>query len=94
MKALLDDQDTYVKLRNNPLERVNTSFNKSIKNILVGHKELISKFMTICPSLPYLYGTIKTHKPNLPARPIISSVGSCCYKLSKWLVNSPVGNNI
>ena len=33
-----------------------------------------------------MYGVIKTHKPNNPARPIISSVGSATYKLSKYLV--------
>ena len=33
-----------------------------------------------------MYGVIKTHKENNPVRPIISSVGSCSYFLSKWLV--------
>ena len=33
-----------------------------------------------------MYGVIKTHKPNNPVRPIISSVGSATYKLSKYLV--------
>ena len=39
------------------------------------------------PTLPYLYGTIKTHKDNFPARPIISSIGSASYNLSKYLVD-------
>ena len=34
-----------------------------------------------------IYGVVKTHKPNNPIRPIISTVGSCSYGLSKWLVN-------
>lgn len=34
-----------------------------------------------------MYGTIKTHKANFPARPIISSVGSASYKLAKYLVD-------
>ena len=33
-----------------------------------------------------MYGVIKTHKENNPVRPIISSVDSCSYFLSKWLV--------
>ena len=33
-----------------------------------------------------MYGVIKTHKENNPVRPIISSVGSCSYFLSKWLL--------
>ena len=32
-----------------------------------------------------MYGLIKTHKPDNPVRPIISSIGSCSYELSKWL---------
>ena len=47
---------------------------------------MISKFCKITPTLPYLYGVVKTHKVNFPLRPIISSVGSCSYYLSKWLV--------
>ena len=34
-----------------------------------------------------MYGLIKTHKPNNPVRPNISSIGSATYKLSKYLVN-------
>ena len=86
MLELLNDQETYIKLRNNPLEKDNANFNKNIKGILKDYRELIPGFTTICPSLPYLYGTIKTHKPSHPTRPIISSVGSRTYKLSKWLV--------
>ena len=37
--------------------------------------------------MPYVNGTIKTHKDGNPVRPIISSIGSFTYKLSKWLVN-------
>lgn len=57
---------------------------------------MIPKFLSRSPSLPYLYGLIKTHKPNNPARPIISSVGSVAYRLSKWLVQvlSPVVGSI
>ena len=81
-----------MKIRNNPTEKENLNINRNIKSILKQNKELINKFTTICPTLPYLYGVIKTHKPNNPARPIVSSVGSCTYKLSKWLVKelSPV----
>ena len=34
----------------------------------------------------YLYGNVKTHKPGFPIRPIISTVGSVSYSLSKFLV--------
>lgn len=64
-----------------------STFNKKLKQLLKGHNDLIKKLTTTCPSLPYMYGLIKTHKPNNPVRPITSSVGSIGYKLSKWLVS-------
>ena len=48
-------------------------------------KEWKQKFKPFTPRLPYKYGLIKTHKPVNPVRPIISSIGSCSYELSKWL---------
>lgn len=96
MNDLLSDDTTYSKLRSNPLERVNSSFNKSLKQLLKGQDHLIKKCTSISPSLPYMYGLIKTHKPGNPPRPIISSAGSVTYKLSQWLVSllSPLVGNI
>lgn len=105
MNDLLIDDVTYYKLEKSPLETVNAQFNKKIKTLLKGDDELIKRFSSRSPSLPYMYGLIKTHKPNNPARPIISSVGSVTYKLSKWLVsllsplvgtisNSNIKNNV
>ena len=61
-------------------------FNKSVKLELKNHKNILNSVVTIAPSLPYLYGLVKTHKQGNPMRPIISSVGSITYKLSKFLV--------
>ena len=57
---------------------------------------LIKQFTPQCASLPYMYGLVKTHKINNPIRPIISSVGSVSYNLSKWLVKilTPLVGNI
>ena len=33
-----------------------------------------------------LYGLLKVHKPGTPLRPILSSIGTCGYNLSKFLV--------
>ena len=86
MSNLLSDVNTYCELTRNPLESVNSNFNRKLKLILKGQDELIKQFSSQCASLPYMYGLIKTHKPNNPVRPIISSVGTITYKLSKWLV--------
>eukprot|EP00794_Sanderia_malayensis_P010369 gene10369-11449_t len=34
---------------------------------------------------PRMYGLPKTHKPNIPLRPILSMVGSAQHQLAKWL---------
>ena len=37
--------------------------------------------------LPHIYGLPKIHKPDLPLRPIVSSIKSVNYNLSKWISN-------
>ena len=89
---LLSDLTTYEPLTSDPSERVLSNFNKRVKTVLKNNQDLSKQLLTISPSLPYLYRLVKTHKPNNPIRPIISSVGSVTYKLSKWLVKilSPI----
>ena len=87
VENLLSDENTYEKLQKNPSETFNSSFNKKVKALLRGNEEVLKRITSISPSLPYMYGVIKTHKPNNPVRPIISSVGSITYKLSKYLVS-------
>ena len=93
---LLTDPDTYVCVPRNPLDKFNRDFNKSLRTLLVGNNNLINSFSARCATLPNLYGLIKTHKPNNPIRPIISSIGSATYKLSKFLVKilSPLVGSI
>ena len=70
-----------------------------------GNNGLIKQLSFASATLPYMYGLVKTHKPNNPVRPIISSIGSITYRLSKYLVhllnpiigtisNSNVKNNV
>lgn len=92
-------------LRKNPLDCVNSSFSKKLQQFMKDHDYFLKKFTTTSSSLPYMYGSIKTHKPENPVRPMTSSDGSISYKFSKWLVtvfiyvdgtisNSSVRNNI
>lgn len=87
MLDLLSDETTYYKVNTNPLNSVNSHFNKKLKILLKNNDCLVKQLISLSPSLPYMYGLIKTHKPNNPVRPIISSVGAASYKLSKWLVS-------
>ena len=87
MNELLGDANTYEMLRSNPVERVNAEFHQSIREVFGNNQDLIKKFHSIGAKLPYSYGTVKTHKPGHPMRPIISTIGSVSYSLSKFLVN-------
>ena len=86
MENLLSDENTYEALQKNPIETVNTNFNKKVKSLLKDNEDIMKRIISISPSLPYMYGVIKTHKPSNLVRPIISSVYSATYKLSKYLV--------
>lgn len=83
---LLNDTDTYSCVAKDPLNDINKAFNRSLEKILKNYGDLYKRFKSINCTLPYMYGLIKTHKPGHPMRPIVSSVGSIQYKLSKWLV--------
>ena len=87
LNDLLCDESTYSKIPSDPTIKVNKNFNSKIKYLLKDNPNLLKSFLVINPSLSYMYGLVKTHKANNPLRPIISSVGSISYKLSKWLAN-------
>ena len=58
----------------------------SVKNGLITEhtaKELLPRGSC----LPRLYGLPKTHKENVPMRPILSMVGSPTHKLAQWLAS-------
>ena len=96
MNALLNDDKVYKKLNSNPMEKLNSNFNKKLKNTFKFDKQLFNKLFVYTPRLAYLYGLVKTHKENNPMRPVISTINTVSYKLSKWLVNllSPMLGNI
>ena len=46
---------------------------------------LLNRFKSYLPSLLYMYAVPKIHKADVPLRPIIASVNSVTYHLSKYL---------
>ncbi len=50
-------------------------------------QNLFWKLHSTSSNIPTLYGQPKIHKPGLPMRPIISSIGAYNYSLSKYLAN-------
>ena len=85
MELLLGDTNVYRELSSDPLVGVRTKYNRTINRVFASDNNLKYKFKPITPRLPYMYGLVKTHKPNNPMRPIISSIGSSSYELSKWI---------
>ena len=85
LNRILSDETKFTKLTEDPTKRHKAEVNRIIAraNALIGgvHFETISGEYT--PG--YAYGTVKTHKPDNPLRPIISQVCTSTYKLAKRL---------
>ncbi|CAF1171249.1 unnamed protein product [Didymodactylos carnosus] len=88
MNDILSDSTKFKKLDHDPTIQKEDTLTRYLLKL---HKEgLISesdyKAARLCGSRPArLYGLPKTHKPNLPLRPIMSFIKTFNYKLSKWL---------
>lgn len=87
---LLNDPDTYKKLKYDPTKSYQNKNNSYIKK-LASNKLIsddVSKYLTIHNAVaPKIYGLPKLHKPNIPLRPIVSCIQSPFYKLSKYISN-------
>ena len=88
---LLNDQDTYKKIKTDP-----TNSTQNRNNLLIKEwrnkgyiPETTARDLTIHNAQPpKFYALVKTHKPGLPIRPIVSNNQAPLYKLSKFLANS------
>ena len=90
---ILDDSSKFLQLNTDSLEICQKRENKLIR--LLRDNLLKNKYITeevyreLFPSgsTPgILYGLPKVHKPDCPARPILSAIGTYNYKLAKFLV--------
>lgn len=82
MIDLLNDTTTYVIVPEDPT----IALNKEVKSLLTKLKNKKVIDSKTCNSLfsedpisPRAYGLPKTHKPGIPIRPIVSTIGSPCY---------------
>lgn len=88
MKALIGDSNAFTKLPNDPTSAVQSKNNRLIK--VLHTKKWISlwerKRMTTYTSVsPRIYGQFKFHKPELPVRPIVSTIKSATHSTSRYL---------
>jgi hypothetical protein len=103
--VVLDDSEYKAKLNTllslevyEPLPKDPTAkVKRQIQKLLSKHKtalptDLKRKLTPYHSKPPYLYGLPKIHKPDIPLRPIVSSIGSPCYALSGFLhkILSPI----
>jgi hypothetical protein len=73
---------------------------RKIRQLLTKHKTVLPvalkrKLTPYHSKPPHLYGLPKIHKPDIPLRPIVSSIDSPCYALSEFLhkILSPLAGN-
>ena len=87
IENLLDDVQTYEKLKDNPLVKVNKFIRSTISEISKSCPDpsLLKKFLIPNCNLSYLYGIPKLHKDGCPLRPIVSNVGTATRSLAGWL---------
>ena len=105
----LQDENTYKRITNgrrNPTASTEKELNKLLQEIRtctiehgsdeeqLNNKQYYRLHSTDCTPASF-YGLPKIHKPDIPLRPITSSIGSSTYELSKHLVAviSPLQNN-
>lgn len=91
---LLNDENTYKEIKTDPTNVTQNKNNSLIKEWKSkGYiTDEIAKKLTIHNSHPpKFYALVKTHKPNMPVRPIVSNNQTPLYNLSKFLANS-IGN--
>ena len=88
MGALVNDKQTYEKLKRDPTPALQRKLNSKIltlKKTDAFDTQRYYRLRCSVPQPPKLYGLPKLHKPGIPMRPIVSFCGSPTYQLSKYL---------
>nr|XP_022909888.1 uncharacterized protein LOC111421016 [Onthophagus taurus] len=84
------NDNNFIKTLKNPTN----SFHEKVKKIINNSKTTLTKYgrnvrsiIPMNPKIPRLYALPKLHKQNMPIRPIITSIDSSTYKISKFLID-------
>ena len=82
---ILNDDTKFKRIKKDTTNDIKIKANKLItaNNALIGGFKLDKIIGDFSPG--YIYGTVKTHKPGNPLRPIISQIPSPVYEISKKL---------
>uniref|UniRef100_A0A3P9MND8 Uncharacterized protein n=1 Tax=Oryzias latipes TaxID=8090 RepID=A0A3P9MND8_ORYLA len=88
MNEMLQDRNTYEVLKRDPTEAKKRKLKTILKQLQEEKKIDKQTYNHLIPTaniIPRIYGTPKIHKPGAPLRPIIDSMGSVTYNLSKFI---------
>ena len=92
MEKILSDKSKFQEINKDPFKEINRLQNKMrryLPDLLKENFLTQEKYDSIYPtgSQPaILYGSPKVHKPNLPLRPVMSSINTYNRKLSEFLI--------
>lgn len=88
MNLLVHDQNSFTKLDRDPTAGVQEKNQVLIRDLCTQRyitKSDKRQLTTYAATTPRIYGQLKFRKPNLPLRPIVSTIGSAAYKSSRFL---------
>ena len=85
MLDLLNDTSTYLPIDLTTIQRSIVNFNQTYKKIIGRKHDEWLALIEYHPRIPKIYGLPKTHKKDVPMRPIVSSIDSAPHKIGKAL---------
>ena len=89
VENILDGRD-YEVVKTNPTPKLEKKLNDTLRELWVAgeiNKTGYDRLRATYSTTPQLYGLPKIHKPEVPLRPIVSSIGSPTYNLAKFLTH-------
>ena len=72
---LLGDNNTYEQIFLQTISNNINDFDKSYRKLISKENKSWSSLINYHPIIPKIYSLPKTHKPDIPLRPIISGIG-------------------
>lgn len=72
-------------LSSDPTKKFTLELKNAINNTSYISPNHLKNIIPMNPRSPFLYGLPKTHKDNIPIRPVVSYIGAPAYNLAKYL---------
>ena len=79
--------DDFERLNSDPTKKFTIELKNAINNTSYISPDQLKYKIPMNPRSPSLYGLPKTHKQNIPIRPVVSYIGAPTYDLAKHLNN-------